>query len=176
MVDRARQFTSIDLRDEKLISLGKLAAGLAHELNNPASAVVRSAKKLTESLGAAEAAARRLGAARLSEAQFAAIDAVRRCAARPRPGRRADVGDGARRSRGRDRRLARRARRERGVRRTARRDRRDARGARHARRERERRCARRVRCNGSSAGLPWCARWRPRSRRRRRASTTSSAR
>ena len=44
MVDRARQFTSSDLRDEKLISLGKLAAGLAHELNNPASAVVRSAK------------------------------------------------------------------------------------------------------------------------------------
>jgi len=78
MVDRARQFTSSDLRDEKLISLGKLASGLAHELNNPASAVVRSAKMLAGSLTASEDAARRLGAAGLSEAQFAAVDAVRR--------------------------------------------------------------------------------------------------
>ena len=44
MVDRARHFTSSDLHDEKMKSLGKLAAGLAHELNNPASAVIRSAK------------------------------------------------------------------------------------------------------------------------------------
>ena len=77
MVDRARTFTSSDLRDEKLISLGKLAAGLAHELNNPASAVVRSAKMLTESLAVSETAARRLEALRLSDAQLTAIDAVR---------------------------------------------------------------------------------------------------
>jgi len=84
MVDRARTFTSSDLRDEKLISLGKLAAGLAHELNNPASAVVRSAKMLTESLAESETAARRLEAARLSDAQLAAIDAVRvKCDGKP---------------------------------------------------------------------------------------------
>jgi len=77
MVDRARKFTSSDLRDEKLISLGKLAAGLAHELNNPASAVVRSAKMLTESLAVSESAARRLEASHLSDVQLAAIDAVR---------------------------------------------------------------------------------------------------
>jgi signal transduction histidine kinase len=77
MVDRARQFTSSELRDEKLISLGKLAAGLAHELNNPASAVMRSAKVLARSLSSAETAARELAAARLSEAQFASIEAAR---------------------------------------------------------------------------------------------------
>ena len=85
MLDRARQFTSSDLRDEKLISLGKLAAGLAHELNNPASAVVRSAKVLLESTAAAEMAARRLGAARLSSAQLASIDRLRGKCAPPRP-------------------------------------------------------------------------------------------
>jgi signal transduction histidine kinase len=77
MLDRARQFTSSDLRDEKLLSLGRLAAGLAHELNNPASAVVRSAKTLSEILDATESAARRLGEARLSAGQLAAIDTVR---------------------------------------------------------------------------------------------------
>lgn|GEM_PF-4308416 len=59
------------------MSLGKLAAGLAHELNNPASVVVRGAKLLTESLDASENAARGLGAARLSEKQFAIIDELR---------------------------------------------------------------------------------------------------
>lgn len=58
MIDRARQFTSGDLLDEKMVSLGKLAAGLARELNNPASAVARSAKQLTTYLIAAEKGAR----------------------------------------------------------------------------------------------------------------------
>ena len=77
MVDRARQFTTANLRDEKLVSLGKLAAGLAHELNNPASAVVRGAKLLTESIEASETAARKLGEARLSPEVFAHIDELR---------------------------------------------------------------------------------------------------
>ena len=77
MVDRARQFTSGDLRDEKLVSLGKLSAGLAHELNNPASAVVRSSKILIESLNGAEEASRVLASADLTPEQFAAIDRAR---------------------------------------------------------------------------------------------------
>jgi signal transduction histidine kinase len=76
-LDRARQFTSSGLRDEKLISLGKLASGIAHELNNPASAVLRSAKMLATSLAASEEAARRVSAAHLATEQLAAIDAVR---------------------------------------------------------------------------------------------------
>ena len=83
MLDRARHFNANDLRDEKLVSLGKLAAGLAHELNNPASAAVRSAKMLAESLDAAEAAAAAIGAARLADVQLAAIDRVRALCAMP---------------------------------------------------------------------------------------------
>ena len=77
MLDRARQFNAHDLQDEKLISLGRLAAGLAHELNNPASAAVRSAKLLEESLDAADDAAAAVGAARLSGEQLAAVNAIR---------------------------------------------------------------------------------------------------
>ncbi|MGH7693875.1 MAG: ATP-binding protein [Gemmatimonadaceae bacterium] len=77
LIDRTRQFTSSDLRDEKLISLGKLASGLAHELNNPASAVVRSAKTFAASLSASEDAARKLAEARLTQDHLAAIDEIR---------------------------------------------------------------------------------------------------
>ena len=50
MTDRARNFTSRQYQNEKLVSLGKLSAGLAHELNNPASAIVRSAQELQKHL------------------------------------------------------------------------------------------------------------------------------
>jgi len=64
-----------------------LAAGLAHELNNPASAVIRSAKSLQEGLIAAESASRALGAAGLTPAQHEAVDAVRQaCLARRQSG------------------------------------------------------------------------------------------
>jgi signal transduction histidine kinase len=77
MLDRARTFTSSELIDEKMMALGRMSAGLAHELNNPASAVARSAKLLTETLAEAENTSRAIGAARLTQAQFEAIDRVR---------------------------------------------------------------------------------------------------
>jgi signal transduction histidine kinase len=77
MLDRARAFTSSDLHDEKMVSLGKLSAGLAHELNNPASAIERSASLLEDRLEDAELATRALGEAHLSEEQLAAVDTIR---------------------------------------------------------------------------------------------------
>jgi signal transduction histidine kinase len=77
MLDRARTFNSSELQDEKMISLGRLAAGLAHELNNPASALVRNAKTLLESLPRWDSAARVLGAATLDSEQAEAIDRTR---------------------------------------------------------------------------------------------------
>jgi signal transduction histidine kinase len=67
MIDRARQFTSTDWQDEKMMSLGKLAAGLAHELNNPASAVARASKLLEEGLTELEDAGYALGAMHLAD-------------------------------------------------------------------------------------------------------------
>jgi signal transduction histidine kinase len=77
MLDRARTFTSHELHDEKMVSLGKLSAGLAHELNNPASAIERGAAGLEDRLDDAEAATRALCAARLTDEQIGAVDAIR---------------------------------------------------------------------------------------------------
>jgi len=77
MLDRARVFTSSDLSNEKMISLGKLSAGLAHELNNPASAIERCASQLVDHLAVTETATLALGASRLSDAQLEAVRAIR---------------------------------------------------------------------------------------------------
>ena len=77
MLDRARHFTGRDFQDEKMASLGKMSAGLAHELNNPAAAAGRSAKRLAEQKNEAEDSARALFSARLNEEQLAALDEAR---------------------------------------------------------------------------------------------------
>ncbi|MBP2832165.1 cyclic nucleotide-binding domain-containing protein [Aquimarina sp. U1-2] len=50
MTSRVREFTRNNVQSEKMMALGKLSAGLAHELNNPASAMLRSSKALKQHL------------------------------------------------------------------------------------------------------------------------------
>ncbi len=129
MVDRARDFTSSELHDEKMISLGRLSAGLAHELNNPASAIERSAALLGSRIEDVEQATRVLCGSGLTDAQFDAIDGVRNaCAATPEQGVRSPIEQAEREES--HHRLARQPGPRHGRRRDARRNRRDDRGAR----------------------------------------------
>jgi signal transduction histidine kinase len=50
MTERARLFATIQLQREKVRALGKLSAGIAHELNNPASAISSIASELLKKM------------------------------------------------------------------------------------------------------------------------------
>lgn len=50
MTSRVREFATQQQQNEKMLALGKLSAGLAHELNNPASAIVRGSITLHKHL------------------------------------------------------------------------------------------------------------------------------
>jgi signal transduction histidine kinase len=69
LADRIRETTRIEQQQEKMAALGKLSAGLAHELNNPASAARRAAESLGEAINALRAANTRLDARVLSPEQ-----------------------------------------------------------------------------------------------------------
>lgn len=50
LADRIRESARAEQNREKLVALGKLSAGLAHELNNPAAAARRAAGSLTQAV------------------------------------------------------------------------------------------------------------------------------
>jgi signal transduction histidine kinase len=74
MSDRIRETTRLEQQRDRLASLGKLSAGLAHELNNPASAAKRAASQLRHILKKIRDASLELGKRDLSPAQKAEIE------------------------------------------------------------------------------------------------------
>ena len=74
MSDRIRELTRIEQQRDRLVSLGKLSAGLAHELNNPASAATRAANQLRSILKKIRDASLELGKRDLTLGQKAEIE------------------------------------------------------------------------------------------------------
>jgi signal transduction histidine kinase len=74
MSDRIRETTRVEQQRDRLASLGKLSAGLAHELNNPASAARRAASQLRDILKKVRDASQELGSRDLTLAQKAEIE------------------------------------------------------------------------------------------------------
>lgn len=73
----ARRIEATARQRDSLVTLGRLSAGLAHELNNPAAAAVRSVSALEAAQGFQVRSLRELAEAGINADQFAALDALR---------------------------------------------------------------------------------------------------
>ena len=74
MSDRIRETTRFEQQRDRLAALGKLSAGLAHELNNPASAAKRATSQLRDILKRVRDASHELGRRDLTAAQKSEIE------------------------------------------------------------------------------------------------------
>ena len=74
MSDRIREATRFEQQRDRLAGLGKLSAGLAHELNNPASAAKRATSQLRDVLHRIKDASHDLGKRDLTAAQKAEVE------------------------------------------------------------------------------------------------------
>jgi signal transduction histidine kinase len=78
MAQTARRIETVARQREALVALGRLAAGFAHEINNPASAATRAVDALGESAETLQSALRRLAEKSISAGQLIALDTLRR--------------------------------------------------------------------------------------------------
>jgi len=76
MTDRVREATRFEQQRDRLVSLGKLSAGLAHELNNPAAAAKRAAAQLRQTLQRIKDASHELGRRELTLEQKSEIEKI----------------------------------------------------------------------------------------------------
>lgn len=76
LTDRVRETTRYEQQREKLMALGKLSAGLAHEMNNPSSAIRRGVSHLRERLCAIPGITTRLAGCALDVGQLTALSTL----------------------------------------------------------------------------------------------------